>query len=409
MDGVVYFNPADVKKREPSNNIYIDELSIDNKVFPAGDRLEIGHKFDRIRFFINSPHYGNPYNLSIEVKLEGPVTQDWMALTENNASFSTLPPGEYTLKARKLSGFGSKWAYTDYHFTVLPAFWQTAWFITLMGIAILILLYYAIRLRLRYIRFKNILLENKVALQTSQLQETIVALRKTRDDLNRQIGNHKKLIKTFTHDIKSPLRFMAITGRYIYNNLEKNKDINKEDIQAIYTSSSQLYHFVDNFLEYTKETDLDSNESEPYVLCVLVDEKISFFRNIARQQKTQLTNTIPGSIKTRVNRHLLAIILHNLTDNALKNTYNGNITFSALITDAYIIISVKDNGKGMSPNQAAYYKNLMDTKNPETETQGGMGLHIVADLLAITGGTMDIKTGPNEGTEIVLSFRLPLV
>ncbi|HYD91228.1 MAG TPA: two-component regulator propeller domain-containing protein, partial [Flavobacterium sp.] len=305
MDGVVYFNPADVKKREPSNNIYIDELSIDNKVFPAGDRLEIGHKFDRIRFFINSPHYGNPYNLSIEVKLEGPVTQDWMALTENNASFSTLPPGEYTLKARKLSGFGSKWSYTDYHFTVLPAFWQTAWFIALMGITILILLYYAIRLRLRYIRFKNILLENKVALQTSQLQETIVALRKTRDDLSRQIGSHKKLIKTFTHDIKSPLRFMAITGRYIYNNLEKNKDINKEDIQAIYTSSSQLYHFVDNFLEYTKETDLDSNESEPYVLCVLVDEKISFFRNIARQQKTQLTNTIPGSIKTRVNRHLL--------------------------------------------------------------------------------------------------------
>jgi K+-sensing histidine kinase KdpD len=70
---------------------------------------------------------------------------------------------------------------------------------------------------------------------------------------------------------------------------------------------------------------------------------------------------------------------------------------------------VKDNGKGMSPDQAAYYKNLMDTKNPETETQGGMGLHIVADLLAITGGAMDIKTWPNEGTEIVLSFRLPLV
>ena len=409
MDGVVYFNTADIRKRQPVNNIYIDELSIDNKVFPATDSLEISHKFDRIRFFINSPFFGNPYNLSIEVKLEGPVTQDWMVLTENNVSFSTLPPGEYTLKARKLSGFGSKWAYTYYHFTVLPAFWQTAWFIALLGIVILLLLYLAIRLRLRYIRFKNILLENKVALQTSQLQETIVALRKTRDDLSRQIGDHKKLIKTFTHDIKSPLRFMAITGRYIYNNLEKNQDINKEDVQAIYTSSSQLYHFVDNFLEYTKETDLDSNESEPYVLCVLVDEKISFFRNIARQQKTQLINTIPESIKTRVNRHLLAIILHNLTDNALKNTYNGSVTFTASVSREYIEISVKDTGKGMSKSQAAYYKSLMETKNTGTETQGGMGLHIVADLLAITGGTMTIQTGLNEGTEIVLTFRLPFV
>ena len=194
-----------------------------------------------------------------------------------------------------------------------------------------------------------------------------------------------------------------------YKDIPGGEKINKDDIQAIYTSSSQLYHFVDNFLEYTKETDLDSNESAPYLLGELIDEKISFFRNIARQQKTRLINNTPESIKLRVNRHLLAIILHNLTDNALKNTYNGSVIFSASASGEQLEISVKDNGKGMSESQAAYYKNLMVIKESNTETQGGMGLHIIADLLAITGGSMDIKTGINEGTEIVLTFRSSLV
>lgn len=202
---------------------------------------------------------------------------------------------------------------------------------------------------------------------------------------------------------------MAITGRYLYNSLEKNDSFNKEDVRAMYTSSSQLYHFVDNFLEYTKETDLDRNESDPYLLSMLIDEKIAFFKNIAMHQKNQLLNKVSPGIKTHINRHLLAIVLHNLTDNALKNTYNGTITFTASFKEGYLSISVKDNGKGMSKNQAAYYKSLLDGKVSEFARQEGLGLHIVADLLAIMQGSMDIITQPGKGTEVVLTFKSALM
>jgi signal transduction histidine kinase len=409
MNGVVYFNPDSVKTRLPKSGIYIDEVSIDNKVFTASDSLIIDRKFERIKFFISSPHYGNPYNLNIEMKLEGPVEQDWIPMTENNISFSTLPPGNYTLKARKLTGFGSQWIYKSYHFSITPAFWQTTWFEAFIALAGALMLFFMVKLRIRYIRYKNILLENKVILQTSQLQETIVALRKTRDDLSRQITNHKNLIKTITHDIKSPLKFMAITGRFLYNNFEKQEPSMKEDIQAMYTSSSQLYHFVDSFLEYTKETDISNNEADSYPLHILVKEKIALFKNIASSKKTALVNAIPKDVNVTINKHLLSIIIHNLLDNAIKNTYGGSVSFDSSFINGSVMISVTDTGKGMTEEQVSYYTTFGKSYNDKEVKQNGMGLHIIAELLAITGGSMAIESSRDKGTKIMLLFKSAIV
>ena len=409
MDGVVYFNPGNLKTRQPENGIYIDEISIDNKIIPAGDTLVIDKKFERIIFFISSPFFGNQYNQNIEMKLEGPVLQDWLPITENNISFSTLPPGHYTLKARKLSGFGSQWIYKDYNFTITPAYWQTTWFMALLATLALLAVFFMVKLRLRYIRYKNTLLEKKIILQTSQLRETITTLRETRDNLNRQVHNHKNLIKNITHDIKSPLKFMAITGRYLYNNLESKESAIKDDIQAIYTSSSQLYHFVDNFLEYTKESDKPFNEPEPYSLYMLVKEKMVFFNNIATSQKTNVANHIPKDIFLTVNRHLLSIIIHNLLDNAIKNTYAGSITFTAEVSNGAAMITITDTGKGMSERQLKYYRELLDNTLAGHEKQGGMGIHIIADLLAIINGKMEISSEKNRGTTITIAFTLTTI
>jgi signal transduction histidine kinase/ligand-binding sensor domain-containing protein len=403
MDGVVYFNPDDVKKPQPTNGIYLDYTEADSLSYTNNDSLVFDRNFGKIKFFISSPFFGNTYNQNIETRLEGPVTQGWTPMTENNVSFSTLPPGEYKLKIRKLSGFGSKYICKDYHFSVTPAFWQTRWFTILLIALGIYITYLSYKLRVRYIKHKNIQLEKQVVLRTQQLQTTVVTLRKTKDDLNVQVLNHKKLIKTITHDIKSPLKFIAITGRYLYNNLEKSLPISKEDIKAIHTSSTQLYHFVDNFLEYAKETDLENNESQPYSLHMLADEKLSFFKNIAAAAKTKLINKTDARLFITVNRHLLSIILHNLLDNALKNTFSGTITVSAIAENDVLSINVADTGAGMKPEIVSYYMSLSEETTIPTK-QNGMGLHMITELLTITGGKLHINSQEGSGTTITLTF-----
>ena len=197
---------------------------------------------------------------------------------------------------------------------------------------------------------------------------------------------------------------MEITGRFIYNNYGKKDASLKDDIQAIYTSSSQLYQFVDNFLEYAKETDIKNNESAPYALYILVSEKIEFFRNIASSRKTALYNNVPKDMLLTVNRHLLSIILHNLLDNAIKNTYDGKIIFSAPTIDGRTAITIKDTGKGMSKEKVQYYNSLQSNMARKVN-QKGMGLHIITDLLAIIGGEMEIESAEGVGTEITLTKK----
>lgn len=409
MEGIVYFNTTEITPITPANPIYIDEITIDNTPVPTIEKISLDRDFTWINFVVSSPYYGEPYNENIEFMLKGPIQQEWTLLNEKSISFSTLPHGDYVLKTRKLNGFGSGWVYKDIKFTVEPAFWQTNWFIVIAIISGISLIYLIIKLRIRYIRYKNTLLENKVLIQTTQLQETITTLRKTKDDLSKQIENHKRLIKSITHDIKSPLKFLSITGRYIYNNIDTEKDSVKENLQAMYTSSFQLYHFVDNFLEYAKKTDISDDESAPYSLYRLGKEKILFFKNIAQLQKTELFNTIPKNYTTTINRHLLAIILHNLIDNATKNTFEGKITLNAQVSEHTLSISVEDTGKGMTKTDLEYYNNLLQGYiKPEEGSSGskGMGLPMIAELLNILNGKVKILSQKNGGTTITITFNL---
>lgn len=406
MDGVVYFNVNAISPRLPDNPIYIDEIRVADSTYTNKDKICLHQNFDRITFYISTPYYGNPYNETIEIKLEGPVSQKWSYLSDNSITFSTLPPGEYILKARKLNGFGSQWTYKNVYFEVLPAFWQTSWFFVLICVIGIIIIFLIIKLRLRYIRRKNILLENKIQLRTSQLQETVSTLRVTKNDLSKQITNHKRLIKSITHDIKSPLKFMSVTGRYVYNHFDSEKDESiKENIKAMYTSSHQLYHFVDNFLEYARETDIDNSRSEPYSLSALATEKINFFLNLANFKKTELINNIQGDIQLTINRHLLAIILHNLLDNAIKHTLNGSIEIGCLLSgDEAILITITDTGTGMNTDTLNYYKGIFEKSLPPENEKTGMGLHMIAELLIILGGTLKLESDLGKGTTISLYF-----
>jgi signal transduction histidine kinase len=405
IKGIVYFNPDTIEPDLPSSEIYIDEADVDGSLIRVTDNIVLDRDFHRIKFYISSPYFGNANNQNIEFMLDGPVHQHWMQVTDNNIIFSTLPPGNYKLSVRKKAGFGLGYKYYTIKIVVPAPFWQTGWFFVSMVFLLIAVIILITHFRTRYMKYKNALLEKRIVLQTAQLHDTISALRQTKDDLDKQVTIHKKLVKTITHDIKSPLRFITLTGRYVYGNSENTPA--KDSIEAIYTSAQQLYNFVDNYLENAKNDDINTI-SEPYSLYALTEEKIAFFNTIAKAKKITLFNSISKEMKVTVNRHLLSIILHNLLDNSIKYTDEGSVVCSALMKQNELHIILKDTGKGMSNEQIEYYTGLLK-KNIADSDAGitGMGLPIVIDLLLILGGDMQIHSSGITGTRITLIIPVP--
>ena len=404
MNGNVLFNSMNVVPKLPANTIFFEQVKVDDKVFEIIDNnITINQGFERLVIYIQSPYYGNAYNSNIEVKFDGPISQKWRSLKDNYISFTTLPPGTYTLTARKLVGFNSQYKYQKLNITIPKLFYQTYLFYFLLLVLSILILFYAIKLRTQYIRRKNVLLQNKIAEQTFQLKSTVETLKKTTASLQSEIANHKKLIGTITHDIKSPLRFLTITGKHLYNN-RNNIDAIKDDIENVYSSSNQLYNFVDNLMEYTKVSDYE-NYSEPYNISKLIDEKIKIFLNIASSKKTSIVNQVDKNEICTINKQLLSIIIHNLLDNAVKNTTSGKITFSLMKNLDEMIIIVEDSGTGMSNDLVQFYNNrkFLEIKN---QKDIGMGIQMISELLDVIKGEMKIESTVNRGTKIILLFKI---
>ena len=77
---------------------------------------------------------------------------------------------------------------------------------------------------------------------------------------------------------------------------------------------------------------------------------------------------------------------------------------------ASIVIDIADSGIGMTPDQikiAMQPFGQVATESPYAQVGTGLGLPIVASLVELHGGTLNIQSTPNVGTTI--SLTLPKV
>lgn len=407
INGVVTFNPDKIEPVLPTQPTFIDEVMVDNQRTTINDTLFLNREFERITFFITSPYYGNVNNLNFEAKLEGTGNKEWTKISkENNISFTTLSPGEYQLIVRKLSDFDSKYDYKKITIIIEPAFWETLWFKIVVVLLIIVIGIISYNIRVRYITRKNLLLEKKINEQTNDLKSTISTLRATRENLNKQIENNTKIIQYITHDIKSPLKFMAMASKYMYDSFDKDSEDLKENIQAIFTSSSQMFNFVDNLLEYSKGyLDKGVIDNEEFKINDVVFNKIALFQNIANAKKVVIKNHIPTEAILTKNKQLFSIIIHNLLDNAIKNTIYGTIQFSAGSDDLYSYVSIQDTGNGIEKHTVEYYQTLIDNYDLQRDKKfKTMGMYMIIELLLILNGKMNIESELGKGTKITLMF-----
>jgi CheY-like chemotaxis protein len=109
--------------------------------------------------------------------------------------------------------------------------------------------------------------------------------------------------------------------------------------------------------------------------------------------------------------HRIQQILHNLIGNAIKFTDRGWVSVAIDATGPDVAIHVRDEGCGMTAEQAARVFeefSQADSSTPRRFGGTGLGLAIVKGLVDAMGGAVALETAPDEGTEIRVTLPLPL-
>lgn len=113
---------------------------------------------------------------------------------------------------------------------------------------------------------------------------------------------------------------------------------------------------------------------------------------------------VPTDIEVNCDPSDLAEMLSNLIDNACKWSVR-TIAIGASATDECVIISIVDDGPGISPDQRASVFEI-GTRLDETKAGRGLGLAISRDLAALYGGTVELDDATGGGLRATLKLEL---
>jgi signal transduction histidine kinase len=397
--GSVMFNPTLIHSELPDKAIYIDRILKDDKEAGIKDTIKTTQDFSRLQIFISSPYLGHPNNLSFEYKFANDT--QWTKVNTNQIIiFTTLPYGTRNLLIRKSNGFGyTNFAYHNMVIIVSPYYYQTWWFYGCAALFITVGLIFIYKARIRIIVKRNEILEKLITERTIDLERSITDLQESQQLLKQQTTFQKRLLAAITHDIKSPLRYLVLTGKRLYQTDEIIDSV-KEGIRAIYLSASSMYNFTDNLLNYSKLF-LNENEirNDHINLKLLITDKINIFSEIITYNHIAIQNNIRADIYIDADKTIISVILHNLIDNALKYCSNGTVTFDVLKKDKSVILILQDTGRGMSEDILKWLNGKSDLINTD-----GLGLKMVLELAAKTGLKIQAESAPDEGTIIKLTL-----
>jgi signal transduction histidine kinase len=104
---------------------------------------------------------------------------------------------------------------------------------------------------------------------------------------------------------------------------------------------------------------------------------------------------------------MLKHIMFNLLSNAVKfSPENSDITVDSLTEKTKIVISVKDNGIGISQEDQKHLMELFFRGENARNIQGtGLGLHLVSRYATLMDGELACKSELGKGTEFMVTFN----
>jgi len=167
--GAVRFNPAEelTNSFPPLTKIYGIKIHLKDTLFPADGVF--AYNENNITFKFIGVSLTNSEKIRYEYSLDG-FDRGWVpAKAIQEATYTNLPPGDYTFKVRAYNNNGVASESVSYTFKVKPPFWQTALFYVLMAVVVIFGIFVFDKVRTRNLKILNAQLEAKVEERTVQL------------------------------------------------------------------------------------------------------------------------------------------------------------------------------------------------------------------------------------------------
>ncbi|MDF2586925.1 MAG: integral rane sensor signal transduction histidine kinase [Anaerocolumna sp.] len=217
-----------------------------------------------------------------------------------------------------------------------------------------------------------------------------------------------KLFTIITHDVREPMSTMISLMELLEYDLDP---LNNDAVKVIKSVKSQMnntYYMLDGLLDWCKNQSkgLTINRCN-WELYDIVYDMLDTFRSKINAKKLIVVNDVDQEICVFIDRDLFELGLRNIINNAIKFTkQEGTITISTEKKNKRIIISIQDNGIGISPSKLQNLFNQKEVKSSlgtEGEKGLGIGLHLSLDFIQRIDGQIWAESVVGKGSTFYIS------
>lgn len=387
VNGVVSLDPREMTVNPVPPPVVIEEVAIDGIMRSASrvpsstgsataaqpetrrsklQTLQIGPGRHQIEFHFTGLSFTAPEQVQFRYKLEG-LDRDWIhGGTRREASYAYLPPAEYRFRvtARNNDGIWNEKG-AELAFTVLPHFWQTAWFLGSMGVLVAV----SIAGTARYVTQRRLRRRMERLEQQRSLERERARIAQ---DLHDELGGSLTEI--------SMLAAMADGGT-------ATADSNNGHLSQISHRADRLIQALDEIVWAVNPV----HDSVASLADYLSGHAQDFLGTAGIRARLDVQRDLPALSLPPEQRHGLYLAVKEALNNAVRHAKATEVTLRLKVKDRHLEVTVRDNGCGF------------DTTG---RRNGGNGLHNLQDRMLGLGGECRMRSEAGQGTTVELLLPL---
>ena len=239
-------------------------------------------------------------------------------------------------------------------------------------------------------------LEQRVQERTAQLDVSVRRLKQANQELD-------SFAYSVSHDLKSPLRSVeGFASLLLEEHSASLNDEGRDYLRRIQSASRHMARLINDLLAYCRMEDMDGL-IVPVCLAQVVDDVLGGMRNELETRQAKVNRAVPAPLHALANPQGLAMVLRNLTDNAIKFARPGNppaITITARAEGAIVRLCLADEGQGFDMQyHDRIFALFQRLHRPEAVAGTGIGLAMVHKAIQRMNGRIWAESTPGQGAK----------
>ena len=235
------------------------------------------------------------------------------------------------------------------------------------------------------------------------IYRTILMKRRIEEEANKA---KLQFFTNISHELRTPLTLIADPVNYIIHDDNLNSQ-QRSMLQIVQRNVLVLTQLVSEILDFRKVQNgkMELRLSD-FNLAESMKQWIKLFSASAQKKHIAISMDAPDTIMLRADQDKIERICYNLLSNALKYTSEGGeITLTAKEEGGRVMISVADNGCGISSDELPYiFDRFYQAKNAGRGT--GIGLAIVKAFTELHHG--EVSATSVEGKGSTFTIHIPV-